>query len=247
MSRSQKREGGASNPVQKFVRYRPNSGEFHVYDKSTKDKYKPESLDIIILDADRSSLSGYSSEHDAGIICNSVLNSKTEEMVVGVVSNGKYREVLRGLYQDIKNDIEGGKYTRDVYCLLVEDGKYSLANLQLTGIARSQFDDWFKDNSSKALESVITINSSEEVYNYVKKTKKLEVVPKSTQKRWRTTWLRTLSLGLTAISQSEDDLAYQMDERLQEYLSGESKTTEPQPSPEPVSAGGNDDNDDVPF
>jgi len=247
MSRSQKREGGASNPVQKFVTYRPNSGEFHVYDKSTKDKYKPESLDIIILDADRSSLSGYSSEHDAGIICNSVLNSKTEEMVVGVVSNGKYREVLRGLYQDIKNDIEGGKYTRDVYCLLVEDGNYSLANLQLTGMARGQFDDWFKDNSSKALESVITINSSEEVYNYVKKTKQLEVVPKSAQKRWRTTWLRTLSLDLSKISQSEDELAYSMDEKLQEYLSGESKPKEVVAEPEPVSVGGDDESDDLPF
>ena len=249
MSRSKKREGGNSNPLNNIISYKPNSGEFQVYDKVNKSRSTRESLEIIILDADRNSISGYANDHDAGIICNSVVNTRKEELVLGIFKDGQYKEILKGFYQDIKNDIEGGKYTRDVYCLLVEEGNYSLSILQLTGMARSQFDEWFRDASNKPLANVLTLTPSKDIYNYAKKTKTLEVVPKSDQKRWRTTWLRTLGISCEPLSKSQDDLAFTEDEVLQNYLSSESESSvEPEPAKELVAAGGSEEDDeDLPF
>ena len=36
MSRTKKRAGGTTNPVQKTITYKPNSGEFVIYDKASK-------------------------------------------------------------------------------------------------------------------------------------------------------------------------------------------------------------------
>lgn len=237
--------GGDVNPLNNIISYRPNSGEFQVYDKVSKSRSTRGSLDIIVLDADRNSISGYANDYDAGIICNSVLNTRTDELVLGVFKDGKYKEILKGLYQDIKNEIEGGKYTRDVYCLLVEEGNYTLSILQLTGMARNQFDDWFKDASNKPLANVLTLTPSKEVYNYSKKTQSLEVVPKSAQSKWRTTWLKSLVITGEPLTKEQDDLAFAEDEVLQNYLSGDSG--EEAPAPKPVAADEEDDDTDLPF
>jgi hypothetical protein len=247
MSRSKRRESGEANPITNIISYRPNSGEFQVYNKPTKARSTRSSLDIIILDADRNSLSGYANDYDAGIICNSVLNTRVEELVVGIFKDGKYKEIKRGFYQDIKNDIEGGKYTRDVYCLLVEDGNYELSLLQLTGMARNQFDDYFKDASNKALANVLTLTPSKDVYNYSKKTKTLEVVPKSAQAKWRTTWLKSLEFTGELLTKSQDELAYAEDEVIQNYLSASAGTEESAPAPKSVEAEEEDEDGPLPF
>ena len=214
MSRTKKRAGGTTNPVQKTITYKPNSGEFVIYDKASKKRETVESINIIVLDADRNSITGYSPEHDSPILCNTVVNTKKEKLTLGVIKNGKYVKVIEGFYQDIKEELEGSKYTSNVFCLLVEDGKTSIADLQLVGQARSQFTDWYRENEDEILDSVVSLTASAEVFNYVKKTGELEVIPKAKQKRWRTTWLKTLVTVLEELSDEQADEAVEADTSL---------------------------------
>lgn len=246
MSRTQKRESGTTNPVKKIISYKPNSGEFVVYDKASKSKETVEEISIIILDADRNSISGFSPEYDSGLLCNAVLNTKKEELVVGIIKNGKYKEIEKGFYQDIKEDIEGAKYTTNVFCLLVEGDDYSVADLQLVGMARSQFDEWYRENTEDAEASVVTLTPSKKVYNFVKKTGELEEVTKAQQKKWRTTWLRTLTPSLEELTEDEDSLAITSDEGLQAYFKGSSAPAV-EKNEDVSDSNDDDDDDDVPF
>ena len=245
MSRTKPVERGVENPVRKIISYKPNSGEFAVYDRVSKSRETLDEISVIILDATRNSISGFSPQYDSGILCNTVTNTKKEPLTLGVIKDGKYSEVKKGLYQDIK-DFEGAKYTRNVFCLLADGDDYVVSDLQLTGMARSQFDDWFQKNENTAEASLVTLKPSEKVYNYVKKTGELEVVPKDKQKRWRTTWLKVLTPDLEKLGSAENDMADEMDTKLQDYFSGssqQSSTTnvpEPEAQPEEVS-------DDLPF
>ena len=225
MSRTKKRAGGTTNPVQKTITYKPNSGEFTIYDKASKKRSTTDSISIIVLDADRNSITGYSPEHESPILCNTVLNTKKEKLILGVIKNGKYVKVVEGFYQDIKEELEGSKYTSNVFCLLVEDGKTSIADLQLVGQARGQFSDWYTKNEVEVLDNVVTLTASEGVFNYVKKTGELEEVPKAQQNKWRTTWLKTLITSLTELSDEDSEQAEQADKDLQKYLVGEGAST----------------------
>lgn len=258
MSRTQKREGGTVNPIQKFVTYKPNTGVFDVYDKKTKTKTEMDSVDIIVLDADRHSITGYSPEHETGFLCNLVINTKKEELTVGIIKNGKYEKVVTGFYQDIKDDLEGARYTNNVIVLFVEDdGSLTVADVQLSGMARKTFADWYKDNLVEAEASVITLAPSKDLFNYVKKTNELEVVPKAKQKRWRTTWLRLLELTTVDISDEQDEAAMAQDAAFQDYLKGEAGTVTPvaddSEAEQPVEAptapadADADDKEDLPF
>lgn len=255
MSRTKPREGGATSPIKKIISYKPNAGVFAVYDKSTKKRSEVDSVDIIIVDADRFSLSGYSAQYDAPFVTNLVYNTKKEPLTVGVIAGGKYKEVARGLYQVIKGDLEGANYTKNVVSLLKTEDGYELVDLQLVGQARSKFQDWVSANEKLAEDSVITLTASKLVYNYNKAKGELEEVPKDKQKRWRTTWLRTLEFDTTEASGAEIRGAIRADEGYQSYLEGVGDGSAEKPSkdvpkatPEQAFDGAEEEeDDDLPF
>ena len=249
MSRTKEREVGVSSPIKKIISYKPNAGVFAVYDKATKVKTELESIDLLIVDADRFSLSGYSAQYDAGFVSNTVLNTKKEPLTVGVISKGKYEEVAKGLYQDIKGDLEGGNYTKNVVALVKDGDSYTLTDLQLTGQARQKFQEWFNENESLAYESVVTLSASDLVYNYNKAEGVLEEVPKDKQKRWSTTWLKVLEFDTVEASGAEVRAAVSADTAYQKFLGGTTVDTPDDSNTEgtPDVDNSGDEYDDLPF
>lgn len=256
MSRSKPRERGATNPIKAYITYKPNSGEFDVYDKTTKKKHSVKSIDMIILDADRFNLTGYSPEHETGYVSNYVYNSKKEPFTVGIFnSKGQYREIESGFYQDIKgnDNLEGIKYTKPVFGLLKTKEGRILAELSLVGSARSTFSEWFSLNEDSAYEGCVIFKPSDDIYNYVKKTGEYEVVPPSKQKSKRTTWLHLLELDFAETDDVENKLADEQDVLLQKYFessNNSSKKEEVKESSSEPSAPDDDEEeekDDLPF
>jgi hypothetical protein len=218
MSRSNRNQQSQSNPIRKIITYRPNTGKYFIYDKDKKENSEVDSLNMIILDADRYSLSGYNQDLQGSITSNMVLNTKKEELSVGVLVKGKYRKITTGLYQTIKGEVVGGKYTRNIFGLVKTGDTYDLGLLQLTGSSMRIFSDWFKDNKTTALEGCVNFSVSEDVYSFEKAKNEFIVVPKDKQKRWLTTWLYKPEFLCDEITKDEDDYALEQDLVLQKFL-----------------------------
>ena len=253
MSRTKKVQRGSGNPITKIVKFKPNTAVFQVYDKGTKEKEEVDSITMLILDADRFSMTGYSSSHGTGYLSNFVYNSKKEEFKVGVYDNGSYKEVVTGFYQDIKKDIEDAHYTKNVFGIMEDgNGGYDLVNLELVGKASSAFFDWWSDNEDAAYEGTVTFSASEEMYKYIQKTNKEEVVDTSKVKRIPTTYYHKLVIELGEATDEANEAADELDTKLQKYLNGddsapqaEAATESTKPSaPEDAEV---DEKEDLPF
>jgi hypothetical protein len=253
MSRTKKVKRGGENPITKIINFKPNTAVFQVYDKNTKEKEEVDSITMLILDADRFSMTGYSSSHGTGYLSNFVYNSKKEEFKVGVYDNGSYKEVVTGLYQDIKKDIEDADYTKNVFGIMENgNGGYDLVNLELIGKACSIFFDWWSDNEDAAYEGTVTFSATEEMYKYIQKSKKEEVVDTSKIKRIPTTYYHKLVIELGEATDEANEAADEFDTKLQKYLDGDDSTVQAETAPEPTMPSAPEDaeadeKDDLPF
>ena len=124
MSRT-KKSNGSKSPVKRYLSFAGNKGQVKFYDKEHKDAdekgnvYLP-SIDLIVLDI-KASVSGYNEKASSGVSSNLLdpYSTGKEEFIVKTKSNGKYGEVLRGIWKDIKADADqfGGKYTTNIFAL----------------------------------------------------------------------------------------------------------------------------------
>jgi hypothetical protein len=248
MSRTKQVAGGATNPIKATVTYKPNSGEFEIFVKETKKKIDElKEIKLIILDADRFSLTGYSKAYESMFTSNLVHNTKKEPLSVGTFVGGKHKIVAEGLYQDIKEKLTGAKYTKNVLCLLEIEDKFVLADLQLVGTAKNIFMEWYQAHQP---EGLVTITPSDELFDYDQKNNAMNVVPKDKQKKWRTTWFYKLEFDVEDIDEDLSKQADQADENLQKYFDG-AKSSTPAASdegkPADDSPAADDDDDDLPF
>lgn len=248
MSRTKKQSGGVSNPIKATVTYKPNNGEFEIYLKESKKKISEvKSLEIIVLDADRFSITGYSNTYESMFTSNLVHNTKKEKLVVGTFVSGKYKVVAEGFYQDIKEKLVGGKYTKNVIGLLKVDGEFVLTDFQLTGTAKTIFMDWFQKENPDGL---ITITPGSEICEFIQKTGEIIPVSKDKQKKGKkTTWFYQLEFEEEEIDDKTVALADTTDEALQKYFDGAKVSTpDPASSNEDVDDSDDDeDGDDLPF
>ncbi len=248
MSRAEKRSRGNSKPINATVTYKPNSGEFQIYNKKTKKKSTVEEVRMIILDADRFSLSGYSPEHETGFISNYVFNSKEEEFTVGIFSKkGKYREISKGYYQQIKDKLEGIKYTKPVIGLVELDGELVMAEFLLTGSAKNIFTKWFDENEDASNEGAVIFTPSKLVYEYVKSKGDFVEVPENKQKRWMTTWIYKLEINLDSTSDDENETALNEDILLQKYFKGAGSIVKSDNNESTMQNDNEDEDHDLPF
>jgi len=255
MSRTKKVTRGSGNPVQISVNARPNSGMFVMYNRSTKEKQEVATISLLILDADRSSVSGYSSDYDTGYVSNLVMNTKKEEFKVGVFDNGSFKLIAEGLYQDIKKDLSEAHYTKNVFGLIKNDeGVYEIARLELVGRARSAFFDWFAENEDEAYEGVVEFSFSKQKYKYVKKDNSEKVVTDNSK---ATTNYHKLLITINEADDEDIEAADANDIKLQTYFKGtgaaskeESGSNESQATGTAPSApedSEEEDKDDLPF
>lgn len=253
MSRTKPREKRLQSPIQFVVTYKPNTGVFEYYDNELKKTKELKKLDIIILDADRYVLTGFSPEFNSGYISNFVINSKKELFVVGVFDEKKrYRKIAEGIYKDIKPELEGVRYTKAVIGLALIDGKRIMVRLDLTGSSRQIFGDWYYENESLCLNNSVIFEPSEVVYSMNKKTKEFEEVPVEKQKKWQTTWMYKLLISTEELTEDEVELADESDVKLQEYFNSitpieTSNTDDKKDIKEPDVDISDDVDDDLPF
>lgn len=188
----------SQNPAKKFIEWKGSEGYFSYYNKEKKDNIKLEApLYIIALDQ-LATITGYSDKMQSGIWSNEVRYTSKEELVVKT----KGGVIAKGLYQDIKSQIEanGGKYAKSVYAVLItgnkENTKLELVNFKFSGSSLSPFiNAKIGDNGE-----VIILEKNEEP-----------------QKKGATTYYEP---KITKNKKREDilDKAIEQDKALQEYL-----------------------------
>ena len=122
-------------PCRKYIEYKGDKGTFFYYDTDLREQVEL-SLPIYFIWLDElSTITGYSKEHKCGIYSNEVRKTTTDILKVKTFKGG---ESVTGLYADIKGAITvmGGKFTRSVYAMLIEEGKPGeLVNFRFHGAA----------------------------------------------------------------------------------------------------------------
>jgi hypothetical protein len=146
-----------TNPSKKFIEWNGELGKFFYYDKEKKEKVDmPSKFQVIGLD-ELSTIKGYDADAESGIYSNEVRSTLKEEMTV---KNFKGDLIAKGIYQDIKGNLSGGKYTKSIYAVRVsKDGTTELVNLSIKGSALGPWID-AKINVSEGF--VITCGTSPE-------------------------------------------------------------------------------------
>lgn len=222
MSRTKEVAGGATqSPVKANITFKPNSGLFEIYFKDSKKKVEDlESIQMIILDADRFSLSGYRKASKSSYVSNYVHNTKKEDLVVGTFVNGKYQKLAEGKYQSIKENLVGAKYTKNVIGLLLWEDKYIMADLQLIGVAKTSFMEFY---SKARPDGLVTFTVSEGIFEYDEVAKENKEIPAAKLKKGKmTTWFHLLEFDVEDIDSETGDLADEADAELQKYFDGAS-------------------------
>lgn len=185
----------STTPCKKFITFKWSEWKFYHYDKE-----KGENIEIktpftaIVLD-ELATITGYHKKSDSGVYANEVRNTTKDILYVKSFKGG---DITSGLYQEIKGDLQWGKYGKSVYCYL----NWELVNFKLAWASLSAWIE--KGGNSNAFEATIDpelkINGKTEYYVPVFTDK---LVPKKIM-----------------------DEAIEMDKELQVYLNGKLNNVE---------------------
>ena len=141
------------NPCTKFIDFKGDKGRFFYYDKVKEEQIDiPLPIYFTVLD-ELSTITGYNEKNDCGIYSNEVHSTGTEVLRVKTFKGG---ESVIGLYKDIKDSIKvmGGKYTKSVYALLInQDKSTEMVNFKFRG---ASFSAWL-EKKINGLNSIIGI------------------------------------------------------------------------------------------
>ena len=132
MSLSKPRE---KNPASKFIDWSGSLGKFKYYDKEKgQDILFEKEIFIVPLD-EFSTIKGYHDASTSGIFSNEVRYLSKDILTVRAFKGG---EIVKGLYNDIKGKLQGGKFARSLYAVLITpQGAKKLPLLELVNISFS--------------------------------------------------------------------------------------------------------------
>jgi hypothetical protein len=227
MSLSSKEKSG--NPASKFLSWKGGVGVWEYYDKEHNEKVQlDEKLYIVPLD-EFSTIKGWHDTSQSGIYSNEVKFLNDEELSVRSFKGG---EIIKGLYANIKGNLEGGKFCKSVYAAMLDSNGnvIEMINISFSG---SSLGSWIDAKVNIKEGKVLVISKNPEVQKKgatkyyvpsIKVTKKKEEILKECSK---------------------------MDEELQAYLGGRDKGTQEVPTAKapqaPVMAAQEEDDSDLPF
>jgi hypothetical protein len=98
-------------PTKKYIQLK--NGNFQYYDKEKGENVEVAlPVEFIVCD-ELATIKGWNDEQQAGIYSNEVRNTTREELVVRC----KGQEIVKGIYQDIKGKLDGGRYAKSVYAV----------------------------------------------------------------------------------------------------------------------------------
>lgn len=231
MSLSSEEKSG--NPAKKFLSWKGGIGVWEYYDKQKGENVQlDEKLYIVPLD-ELSTIKGWHDASQSGIYSNEVKFLNDEELSVRSFKGG---EITKGLYQNIKGNLEGGKFCKSVYAAML-DSKGNVIEMVNISFSGSSLGSWIDAKINIKDGKVLVVSKNPEV-----------------QKKGATKYYVPL---IKATQRREEILkeCSQMDKELQEYLGGrkqESQTEAPTPkaaqakkAPEPVFE--DDDDSGLPF
>lgn len=139
MSLSNQNEG-LKNPSKKFLEFKGGAGKFSYYDKEKGENVDvPTPFYLVVLDQ-LHTIKGWHDESESSIYSNEVHDTNREELNVKAFKGG---EIVKGLYQNIKGNLQGGKYHKSVYAVMLDKkgNPTEMVNLSLKGAALSAWID----------------------------------------------------------------------------------------------------------
>ena len=159
MSRTKPRSTGSSNPATKFLQWNTQASAWEFYDKEAQEsKTLPQDTGFIVLDQ-LSTAKGWDDRNNSAIWANEVyapgdkLTLRNKDGIVAI-----------GTWAELKNNVQGVKFTKSVYAMAKVGAGYELVNFQLKGCALTAWID-FEDKvgGSNKLEGDIVVAVTEAV------------------------------------------------------------------------------------
>ena len=188
------------NPAKKFIEWSGSKGKFYYYDKEKNENvYFEDTIYIVPLD-ELSTIKGYHDQSKSGIYSNEVKNISKEKLVVKAFKGGL---IASGLYSEIKGQLEGGKFAKSVYAVMISGNKENtsleIVNFQIHGSAMGSW-----------IDAKINVDSGD-VISLSPSTEEL--------KKGTTVYF---SPGIKKYKKRDDILekCISMDKELQDYLAG---------------------------
>lgn len=119
-----------TNPAKFYAEWGGSEGVLKYYDRETKENVE---LDLpftfLVLD-ELSTVKGFNKGRQKNYYSNEVYDITNDELRVKLDK----QLVAKGVWNDIKGDLNGGKYTKSIYIACKDDtGELQIANLQLSG------------------------------------------------------------------------------------------------------------------
>lgn len=149
----------ASNPTKKYLKWKGGLGVWEYYDKDNEKKVElDEKLFIVPLD-ELSTVKGWHDASQSGIYSNEIHKIKEEELVVRSFKGG---EIARGLYNDIKGKLEGGKYCKSVYAVLLNSKGEVIEPINFS-FSGSSLSSWIDAKIKVSEGNIITLEKNPEV------------------------------------------------------------------------------------
>lgn len=187
------------SPVKYYITFKGNDGVFTYWDGEDRTL---DSLEFVVMDT-RSSITGWSDEHNARISSNLVRSTKNEFRV-----RAGSTALFTGPYATDKEKIKslGGKFTTNIFALATIDGIPTPVNIQLNGACLREWSEFVEQTGMRKLYT-----------NAV-------VATKSDQKKKGAVKFYTPVFTLANVADSELADAKQFDsESLQPYLTQDEK------------------------
>jgi len=208
MSRTKPRSTGSSNPATKFLQWNTKASTWEFYDKEAQEsRTLPQDTGFIVLDQ-LSTAKGWDDRNNSAIWANEVYapgDKLTLRNKDGIVSIGTWAE--------LKNNVQGVKFTKSVYAMAKVGEGYELVNFQLKGCAVKE---WFafedKAGGSNKLEGDVVVAVTEAVEERKGTVKYIKPI---------------FSIVSSTLSNEAALQADKMDGTLQEYLSSYLKVEKP--------------------
>jgi len=208
MSRTKPRSTGSSNPATKFLQWNTQASAWEFYDKEAQQsRTLPQDTGFIVLDQ-LSTAKGWDDRNNSAIWANEVyapgdkLTLRNKDGIVAI-----------GTWAELKNNVQGVKFTKSVYAMAKVGAGYELVNFQLKGCAVKE---WFafedRVGGSNKLEGDVVVAVTEAVEERKGKVEYIKPI---------------FNIVSNTLSNEAALQADKMDGTLQEYLSSYLKVEKP--------------------
>lgn len=188
------------NPAERFFEWKGGDGTLQYFDKVKKENVEMKTPFTFILLDQLNTIGGYNKKLKTGLFSNEVRDIQTERLTVKFFDGGK---VAEGFYADIKDTIvaKSGHFCKACY-IAFKDGKdFKLGLIKMQGCSLGPWFEFAKENGGALYKQAVVLGKGE-----LNDEGEITFHPPV--------------FGLKDVSPETDEIAKQIDAKLQEYLKG---------------------------